>query len=524
MILRKPFALLIKHFRFIHIVLSICISYLVLKTSHILTFISEYLSLPTDLVTPNETDSLFSVWLYIVSAILIVGYIIIMVLMKWKEKPITFYVISIFSLLFSLFSYIYTHSVTVGLQISLTDIRTLKLYQDLIRTTQILQFIIAVVTIIRATGFNIKKFNFTKDIEQLQVEEEDREEFEIKLEVDEGSFKRRWKHLKRNTKYVLKENKMMILFSVFVLILSLIGSMYLNKYVFYKIYQTGELVDASDYAFTFQKGYKIKSVSENEESKAYLMIPFDVYKQYGKEESLETLRLTLQIEGHTFYHNKDLAPLFFDLGKVYQNEKIGTTSENYSLIFEIPETFIKKEMYIVYEEIEEKDKTVKVDADLLKAPSTGENYQIKDTISFGESTLKNSTFMIENYTINDFYQNTYTFCALENMCYESVEYIIPTFTDNDAKAILKLEAEFVLDKDLTVEGIQSMSQFLNAFGSLQYQISGETKKMANWKTIVPKSTNYPNTYYIEVKKELKDAEKIWIEFIVRDKKYNYYLK
>ena len=102
MILRRPFALLIKYFRLIHVILSVFISYLVFKTSAMLSFITDYSVLPTNLVDPKVTKSLFPIWVYIVPAFLIIGYVVIMVLMKFKEKPITFYFTSIASMIFTI--------------------------------------------------------------------------------------------------------------------------------------------------------------------------------------------------------------------------------------------------------------------------------------------------------------------------------------------------------------------------------------------------------------------------------------
>ena len=74
MILKRPFAFLIKHFRLIHGILSVFISYLVFKTSAMLSFITDYSVLPTKLIEPKTTNALFPVWIYFVPAILILWF------------------------------------------------------------------------------------------------------------------------------------------------------------------------------------------------------------------------------------------------------------------------------------------------------------------------------------------------------------------------------------------------------------------------------------------------------------------
>ncbi len=526
MILRRPFALLIKYFRLIHVILSVFISYLVFKTSAMLSFITDYSVLPTNLVDPKVTKSLFPIWVYIVPAFLIIGYVVIMVLMKFKEKPITFYFTSIASMIFTIIVYTYANQTVTELEIALIDVRTLKLNQDLIRTAQIVQFIITIITIVRATGFNIKKFNFTKDLETLAIEEADNEEFEVNLEVDGDSFKKKWRHFKRNAKYVLVENKIMIIVGVFLAVIVVGIAVYLNKFVYHKVYKFGELIEASDFYFNFKESYKtFYDYKENmEQNTAYVIVRFDVRKKYGKDVKLETMRLALNINGHSFYHNKKAESKFFDLGKVYKNEEIGSNMTTYNLIFEIPNIFIEDDMYLIYEESAGKQKKIKTIPKNLNAPQKEIRFNMKDTIDFKDSTLKRSTLTIQNFVLNDTYKNTYQFCALENICYESAEYIIPTFTDNYDKTLMKLEAEFIIDDTLNIKELNGFISFLNNFAKLHYKVGNEEKIEDKFTIVVPKNTNYQNIYYIEANKEIKEASEIWFEITVRDKKYNYYLK
>ena len=49
MILKKPLAFLIKHFRFIHFLLVVVSVYLIYKTSAVLVFFNEYISSTTSM-------------------------------------------------------------------------------------------------------------------------------------------------------------------------------------------------------------------------------------------------------------------------------------------------------------------------------------------------------------------------------------------------------------------------------------------------------------------------------------------
>ena len=492
MILKRPFAFLIKHFRLIHGILSVFISYLVFKTSAMLSFITDYSVLPTKLIEPKTTNALFPVWIYFVPAILIIGYIVIMVLMKFKEKPITFYFISILSMIFTIGIYAFAHQTATGLEIELTDVRNLKLNQDLIQTVQILQFMVAVFTIVRATGFNIKKFNFSRDLEEFAIEDEDSEEFEVNLEVDGDSFKRNWRKFKRNAKYVLAENKTIItIFSIFIII-GIGAFIYLNKFVYHKIYKLGETIKTNDFHFVFKESYKtLYDYKENfNRNTAYVIVNFDVQNIYGSDRKLEVIRLYLNINGHSFQHDRKKEEQFFDLGKAYNNEQINNNKQNFNLIYEIPSTFMNDEMYLIYEDITGKKSQIKITPTLLNPPQTSTKYKIADTVNFKESILKNSALNIKSFIVNDYYKNTYQFCLSENNCYESAEYIMPTFTDNYEKALMKIDAELKIDENLDIRRLNGFITFLDSFAKLHYKINGEEKIEDNFKIVVPKNTNY----------------------------------
>ena len=58
----------------------------------------------------------------------------------------------------------------------------------------------------RTFGLDIKKFNFNMDEEFLELSEADREEFEIRLDIDKNTFKRGFRRLLRNLGYIYKIN------------------------------------------------------------------------------------------------------------------------------------------------------------------------------------------------------------------------------------------------------------------------------------------------------------------------------
>ena len=64
--------------------------------------------------------------------------------------------------------------------------RTVRLIRDFISISFIIQFYSAVILIIRAVGFDIKKFDFNNDLKEMEINESDREEFEVQINFDKN--------------------------------------------------------------------------------------------------------------------------------------------------------------------------------------------------------------------------------------------------------------------------------------------------------------------------------------------------
>ena len=90
MILRKPFAFFIKHFRFIHLILAICAIYLITKTNQVLSFYLEYMDIMSISPSTSVSTDLFNSMLWISTIVIILGSILIAFLMKFKKSQFVF--------------------------------------------------------------------------------------------------------------------------------------------------------------------------------------------------------------------------------------------------------------------------------------------------------------------------------------------------------------------------------------------------------------------------------------------------
>lgn len=522
MILRRPFAFLIKNFKLIHLIFSFILFYVLLKIYNITTFLGTYLKSPVTLLTPEFVKETVPILVVFLLFALIIGYIIVLILMKYKEKPITFYFVSIINCIISIIIYIVIYNNFIILEINLLDVRTLKLMQDLARTMLILQSVSTLINIIRATGFNIKKFDFSKDLESVDVAKEDNEEFELNVEFEEGKYKRYFNKFKRVSKYIVIENKLLITTVLVIIIVLVSGIIYYNNNIVNKIYHIGDSLNISDFNITFNNSlYTNKDAYENTNSlKSYVIIKVNISDLLNKKENFESILLSLEINGHRFYHNKDDKELFFDVGTGYNNEIITSEGNDYLLIYEIPTNFVDDEMYLVYFENNKKIR-IKIEPEEIKEATENKTVNLSQPLDLKNSILGGGILKINSYQVGVTFKNSYNFCVRDNDCYLSNEYIYPSFSGNYKKALLKLEAEFEGSKNNNVD---KFMELMSNFGTIYYNVNNVQKEINKFKLVEPTKSNQENIYYIECPEDIINANSIYIEFKLRGNIYRYNIK
>ena len=65
MIFRKPYAILIKYFKLIHVLLTIIMAYLVYRTYNLFHFLSEYMKTTMLRLGKGATETMFNSYMYI---------------------------------------------------------------------------------------------------------------------------------------------------------------------------------------------------------------------------------------------------------------------------------------------------------------------------------------------------------------------------------------------------------------------------------------------------------------------------
>ena len=528
MILRKPYALLIKNFRLIHIVLSIMMVYLFYRTNSILSFLNEYISSSQVKISSEVLNTLFGPVFIVLVIFILLFTIIIMTLMAFKKKPIKFYIYNIIVYIFSTVIYVIAFTIIQKLQFGLLDVKTLKLIQDFLLTTLIIQITSILTTIIRATGFNIKSFNFEEDLENLEIEEKDNEEFEVNLDVDTDKLIRKIKKKFRYARYIYIENKLFLnlIFIIFISFTTLF--IYFNTDVYSKTYNKSESFKTIRFILGTNESYKTKYLNKNkmlDEGYQLVVVRINAKRIYQEKSGIETGRFILYANDNRYYHTVEYKDYLKDLGETYINDYISTDKfNNYILVFKVKEKDIDNNMLLKYTDFNNDEIKININPINLNKKIEGNTSNLGTELIFENSVFKNTKLKIDSYEFGESFKIDYKYCVDEN-CYDSAEYVNVTATDNYNKTLLKLVGTFNYDETLPIVKNNNMYKFISKYATLKYKDGNVIKTLhTELKEIKPRKTSVDNTYFIEVSSNLKNAESILLEFNIRNVIYTYILK
>ena len=347
MVLRRPYAFLIKHFRLIHLIITAILTFLVIKLRGVYKFLNSVIEVSTNRYGASEY---INYGLIIIIFVVLLLFLAIYWLLKYKDKPRRLYmfaiggyiVISIFLLI--LFSFI------ASFEYNVVDAKTIRFYRDTLLIMMVFQYVFILLMAVRGFGFDIKKFDFNKDAAELNATESDSEEIEINTQIDTTNIVRGIEKGKRELGYYVKEYRPYVIV-IGVVIVAIIG---INAYKFInnnlKTYHEGDIVGEKNILKINEGYYGIYDDGE------YVIINFDAYK-YGKKERLNINNLALHIGKKTYIPNKNICSQFSSFGTCYKKQFITEEARSYIATYEVDDLNIKK-TYLTY--TDSFDKTYKI--------------------------------------------------------------------------------------------------------------------------------------------------------------------
>ena len=491
MIVRKPFAFLIKHFKAIHLFLFGLLVYVCYKYNGIVSFLRNYISTGNgryDAVNYiNYTP--INVILGAIAIMLVIYY-----LMKHKDKPKKLYLFSIIGYIIVIVLFIFLFNYLRTFSNSTIEQKTLRLYRDISLMGLIFQYIIIVIMLIRGLGFDIKKFNFSKDIQELNIDLTDNEEVELVMGFDTNKTKFKIRRFFREFRYFIREN---ILFTglsliVIVIILWIVVSNYTKTN---KVYKENEYFGV-DFNMLVEGSYLTKEDSSLKKlsvgSSSLLIVKFKISSNYN--DILNPDSFILSIYGKSYSPNNKYCSSLKDIGKCYNKIKLTEEEKEYIFVYLVDDNVLNKKIYLKYDYgyLTNKNNSVirvKLSPNDIDDEETTTK-KLGDTLLFNNSILGNNKLKIDEYNIGD------SFNVNTNI----------TLTPTTYSTIIKLKLS---------EG----SDIVASGSLLKYTISN-----IEYTSTIQKLYDNNNYSYYAVNSDIKTADSIKLVLSSRHNNYEYILK
>ena len=515
MIIRKPYAFLIKNFKRVHAFLLLVGLYVFIKLFEVSNFIADFMSFGAYDYENNPISKHITVPLYAALVILIVVSFMMLLLLKRKEKPWKIYLVPIVEYigLFLILGMINSFFSHYNNTIATTDIR---LSRDLLFMLIVGNVVTLGIYTMRLLGMDINKFHFTSDEEFLEMSEEDREQVEIRVKVDKNIFIRFYKRIARNLNYFYLEHKR-ICNTIFGIIgVIIVASIFKFVFITNRSYNEGDFYSANGYTIKINKSYFTdKDNKGNVISKNSNFVIVDLTMQNNaatRTINLENFHLKSGVSDFTTTR-KTYEKEFQDLGKTYDEVKElkNGESDNLIIVFKVDKNLDKNNFALYYQEGDGTLRKIKLKiTDVSKIEDKGvinKGEELVLKIKPNEETISLDTYSFAktmNYTIRSC--NT-TFCYTEKESY----------TAKDGYTILKIDFG-----SINFEG-KDMVDFSVNYGKIDYIDNSKMEHSVEFKYPFNKKALGKSIYTL-VPEEVAKSETLDIVYVIRNEKYTYKLK
>lgn len=504
MFFKNPYGFLIKHFRLIHLILTGFFVFLAIKLNSLLNFYNNFIN-----GVASKLDAMgFVTNYYIIVIILsIIICVVVYSLLGYKKKPRLLYVVLIgFLVLIAVLINIFYDGLET-IYISVLDTKSLRLYRDLLRILVVFQYIAVAVVLVRGLGFDIKKFNFVKDLAELNLDAKDVEEVELTL-GSTNNLQRKFNRKLREFKYYYLENKMFIHIILIILVVGSVSSFIVKEEVVDKEFEQGESFSTEEFQIQLLDSYvTVKDYDNNiikVDGSTFVVAKIKL-ASLGEKKKFNSSNLILEVNNNSYSNDLYYSSRFSDLGYVYKGSKIGDESI-YIFVYNILMEDAEKKMRLVYAD----EEIINLNPIMLDDSTDESSYKLGNKLDLSNSTLGSGFLTIENFEINDSFVFPYEY-EVEGKKYTN-EYNI--FSNN--KVIIKL-----LMNGAYPDGFDNYT-FLEKYGVLKYKIGEEEYSIHSFSNKTPGT--FEEGLYLALDEKVLNADSIWFDIRIRNQRYIYNIK
>lgn len=531
MILRRPYALMIKYFKIIHLVILGCLLFIEYNFAGISSLVSTLINSRTYTYSGADVYINMSVFIFIGVALFLGGALYW--LLRIKNKPSASYLWLIIYIAAVTAAYIYFYIVLNQLITSNVESDTLTLMRDLLFIVRIPGVIFIVITLIRGIGFNIKQFNFSKDIEELKIVDKDSEEFEVMVGQNNYKYMRFIRRTFRELKYYILENKLALVgvIAIGVLALGYFGVRYYFQFMKKVQSQQVSSINGIDYAvnktYVTEEDYNGETIKDGSKFVVINML-FNNTTKNDKTLDIDSIYLAdnqIRYSPTLTYNSK-----FYDLGVGYEKDAILHSNEAVErfIVFEVPKTtnlnnfelkieygISTKSSNIISNFIKFNINPINIDVDDQKY-----DVNIDEIISTNVNDENKFDITIHNYSIQENYLDKYVICGKDLKCQKYNTLITANNYNKMTMLVIDYDANKYDDAKF-VQTFNTYNKILSNYAYVEYVLNSRiyTDKV----TVVPNS-NVEDKGFFLVDRKILDASSIKLFFRFRNNTYVVALK
>lgn len=514
MIIRKPYAFLIKNFKKIHIALLILSIFVGYKLFDVTSFVNEFMKYGTYDLYADPVSNYISFSLMI-SLLLISGFSAALIfLLMHKNKPWKAYLIPFIEYLVLFFVLLIINSF-FGNYTKYVETTDLRFSRDLLMIFMIGQVPAIYVFIMRAFGLDVKKFNFNSDAEFLELSEEDREEIEISFDIDKNTIKRNWKKFLRYLNYFYLEHKIICT----LLVIILVGVCGFNTYKYFFItnrsYAEGQFYNVNGLSIVVnntyysQFDYKGDVISTKNN---FVVVELTVTNNSAPTTlNMNYFHLKNSSADYTTTNNL-YSTEFQDLGVTYKNVKELARGEsiNFIIVYKVDKKLNSNNFVLYYQETKNSNILRKYK---LKVKNLDKNLEEKE-YSIGDSLPINIYSLTDEITF-DYYSLAKEFDYRSFKCTrENCVTALFNMTAPEGYNIVKIPFAS------TTAEAKNMIDFVSKYGIINYKDKDGYDRQIEFKNPIG-NKYYGKVLYLLIPDDYDEENGFNIEFNVRGNIHKY---
>lgn len=492
MVLKKPYAFLIKHFKLIHLILCVPVLYLLLKTGNIASFLSEYIHSSYYTSAINIAGTYINYIMYLAILFILLVTIAIYFLMRQKEKSTKFYFLTFafYIVLFVLISLAY--GALTAIEETTVTSQTVRMYRDIAYIAYVPQFFFLGYMILRGIGFDLKSFNFEVDVRELEITDVDSEEFELEFGKDIYKYKRSARRFLREFRYYFLENKVTFFALLGVLTITIGTILYLNFGVYHKTYRqqqklnhNGLIIQVVDSELSnLDLGGRVIS-----KDKYYMAVSLKIQNLGKVKARLDYENFKLKYEDTYLMPTLDRGSYFLDLGIPYTRnmEILPDTQNTYVITYELDPSIVDQKFELrILESLESTMmgitpvyKEVRLNYETIKEKKEMNTHSFGKILELSSTRLGVTQLQFTNYEIVDQYAYEYKKCS-GAYCSDLKGMVMTDPVKHGlGKTLFVLNTKFSLDPTSPYyQNRKNASSFIKDFMRVRYQIGEEVHEDA----------------------------------------------